>query len=46
MTAGEGGLVGGGDESDPGDPVLKAVFLDGVLAFTLDVPELDFSVGA
>lgn len=40
----DGGLGGGGDESDLRDPVVVVVFLDGVLAVTLDVPELDISV--
>ena len=42
----DSGLAGGGDESDLGDPVVVVVLLDGVLAVTLDVPELDVSVGS
>lgn len=38
------GFGGGGDESDLGDPVVVVVLLDGVLAVTLDVPELDFPI--
>jgi len=41
-----GGLGGGGDESHLGDPIVVVVLLDGVLAVTLHVPELDLAVGA
>lgn len=41
-----GGLGGGGDEPDLGDPVVVVVLLDGVLAVALHVPELDLAVSA
>ena len=44
--AGNGGLRRGGDVSDLRDPVLMEVVLDCVLAFTLNVPELDRSISA
>lgn len=39
-----GGLGGGGDKSNTGDPVAVVVLLDSVLAVTLDVPELDVTI--
>ena len=41
-----GGLGRGGDESDLGDPVVVVVLLDGVLAVSLHVPELDLAISA
>ena len=40
-----GSFGGGGDESHLGNPIVVVVLLDSVLAVTLDVPELDFTVG-